>query len=423
MKHKTYQSYQNSSVEWIGNIPKHWQIAKLKTTISSFTMGSTPNTNNGEYWSNDPQEGIPWVLISDITASNIYLDTTEKYLSREGLISKNLEILEPNTVLFSIYASIGKVAILTMPAVTNQAIVGLKPNCNLITSEFLYYALTYSTTYLPYIYKSTTQKNLSLESIRDIPLPLPPVAEQEHITSFLHTKLKQIDEIIEKKKQMIELLKEKNERLILNTISKGLVSVRQMKPSNTNLGDIPEHWRVIKLKYLTKSIKSGDNPDFRVSKTDQVVPLYGANGIIGYTDKANINAPVIVVGRVGSAGKIHLISEPAWVSDNALIAEVFLDLVDLSFLYYQLVVANLSKMSSKSAQPLITASHLANCLVVLPPLEEQKEIARFLDKETAKNNSLIDKIEKSIARLEEYRYALISKAVTGKICLTPVLEL
>lgn len=411
MPYQKYQSYQDSKHIWIGEIPTSWSVVKLKAIVTEFIMGDTPNTNNQDYWSGD---GMPWVSIADISAANIYLTQTAKRVSAKGLLAKNLKSLKEDTVLFSIYASIGKTAILKIPAVTNQAIVGIVADKKSVTVKYLYYALLFSSFYIQKMSKSTIQPNLSLETIKEMPIPLPSLPEQKKIVAFLDDRLEKTTALISKKEVLLNLLDERLASLRFQAVTQGLdLNVEMKTTKQYGPKKIPCHWEIAKLKYLVQSINNGTSPPKYLLK--EGIPVYGANGLIGYCDTANTDNTVIVIGRVGSAGKIHLVRKPAWISDNALILSDFGPVLDLTYFYYQLLTLSLDDLATKNAQPLITASQIANLSICLPPLREQKAIAQYLNKETKKNKSLYEQTQNSIVLLKEYQENLINSALTGKI--------
>jgi len=141
----------NKSVFKLVETPRNWKEKRLKDVIYQFIGGGTPESGNEEYWT-DQDDGIPWVAISDMTKS-LVITRTEKQISKHGLDAKRLVILPKNTLLFSMYASLGQVAILNIPATTNQAILGLIPSDKILTG-FLRYWLETLKPLLPYMASS-----------------------------------------------------------------------------------------------------------------------------------------------------------------------------------------------------------------------------------------------------------------------------
>jgi type I restriction enzyme, S subunit len=184
------------------------------------------------------------------------------------------------------------------------------------------------------------------------------------------------------------------------------------KPASVEwLGAVPEHWEVKKLKWAYQSIGSGDGISPDDIEPIGTYPVYGGNGIMGYTESYNSKNEDIIIGRVGAkCGNVYLEDGQKWISDNAL--KLTIDKVVLKYLALVLDARNLNQLANQNAQPLITGSMVGNQFI---PLPEQQTIAAFLDRETDKIDKLFAKVTIIIARLKEYRTALISSAVTGKI--------
>ena len=122
---KKYQSYKSSGVEWIGVIPESWEVGKLKYFLDEIITGGTPDTSTDEYWIDN---GINWISISDITSSPDGILETKKTISEEGRKSKNLKVLEPNSLIYSIYGSIGKVNRIKVHSTIHQGILSFITN-------------------------------------------------------------------------------------------------------------------------------------------------------------------------------------------------------------------------------------------------------------------------------------------------------
>jgi len=175
------------------------------------------------------------------------------------------------------------------------------------------------------------------------------------------------------------------------------------------IGGIPEHWKIGKFKYYF-NLRSGTAPK-NFDKSIGDIITYGANGVIGFTDEINLFDLSILIGRVGSSGEIHLNKKPCWVTDNCLIVSPR-QKYNLHFLYYLLKKTNLTRFTTKTSQPLITASIIKDIKTIFPPIAEQKQIANFLDYKTQLIDKLIDKTKKKIELLKERRAALINHCVT-----------
>lgn len=256
---------------------------------------------------------------------------------------------------------------------------------------------------------------LPAENFKNFKIPFPPKEEQVQIAKFLNFKLAKLDRLIEKKKQLIALLNEQKAAIINNAVTKGVNPDAEMKESGIEwLGEIPKHWRIARLKYYGK-IKSGDGITSEKIQETGNYEVYGGNGFIGFNELFNTIGEKLIIGRVGAkCGNVHYISSKKFISDNALILELDKG-YNYNYFFFLLTAANLNRLNTSSAQPLITGKKVMNYHLPIAPEDEQLQIVSFIENESNKINLTISKIEKEISLTEEYRIALISEAVTGKI--------
>lgn len=267
--------------------------------------------------------------------------------------------------------------------------------------------------------------HLSPEQIRAFYIPVPPLPEQHAIVAYLDRKTARIDDLIEKKRRLLALLKERRTAIITHTVTKGLPADEAraaglpvdppMKDSGVEwLGKVPGHWSVGQLRQVM-SMKSGlaitsDN----ISETGYY-PVYGGNGIRGYTDRHTHDGQFVLIGRQGAlCGNVHFVNGQFWASEHAVAVTVGRNLVP-RFSYYLLGEMNLNQYSVAAAQPGLAVNRVLALLGVLPPPAEQHAIVAYLDRETARIDELTAKVEEAIELLGEYRTALITAAVTGQV--------
>ena len=189
----------------------------------------------------------------------------------------------------------------------------------------------------------------------------------------------------------------------------------------TEIGEIPESWEMTKLGDLVK-LKSGETrPNDIESKPDaeRTVPVYGGNGILGYTSKKFSEKRLLVIGRVGAyCGCVHIAEAPNWITDNALYPEKwFSNEVSLDFLAEQLKHFNLNRLQRRGGQPLITQSILHQLKIPLPPLPEQRAIAnvfRAIDEKTAS-------LERGVELIDELFHAMLEELMTGQRSAMPLI--
>lgn len=176
----------------------------------------------------------------------------------------------------------------------------------------------------------------------------------------------------------------------------------------------PASWYVTHLGEVI-SVRSGDGLTAKNMKKG-TVPVYGGNGISGYHDATNVNRPALVIGRVGFyCGSVHVTPPRAWVTDNALIVSFPESAVDFQFLHYLLRATNLRENDSSSAQPVISGQKIYSLVIRVPPLEEQREIARRVDLLMAVCDQMEAKVNSASARVEELTARLLAKAFTGEL--------
>ncbi len=189
-------------------------------------------------------------------------------------------------------------------------------------------------------------------------------------------------------------------------------TMRKMKDSGVEwIGEIPEEWKVSKSKYFL-DIKSGMFLSNNEYVDEGQYSVIGGNGINGYCNGANVYEHCIVIGRVGAlCGNIHLVEEPCWITDNALIVTIDSSR-DIKYIYYLLKAYDLNREANRSAQPLITGTQVSNMIIPINSKEEQQQIADYLDKKCAEIDSVIKSKELTNQKLKQYRQSIIYETVT-----------
>lgn len=418
-----------------GKIPKHWEVRRLKYLVKRIIGGGTPDTSNLQYWANNENEGYLWVSIEDITNADFITDT-KRYINQSGLANSSAKLLPPFSILYSIYASLGKIAYSNKILATNQAILGIQPN-ELLFYKFLFYYLQNTTNHIISFSNTTTQNNISLFIVANHKIPLPPLQEQKEIAEFLDKKCEKIANFITHKQKLITLLQEKKQALINETVTKGLNQKAKFKASGIDyLGTIPKHWEVTNLKNIV-SIKSGgtpsrDNKDYWNGDIPWIRSEFCHNQHIFQCDvKEKITTlglqkssakmcekNTILTALVGATiGQVAFLNFKSAINQNiaaiypnnaAILDNVFLFFVALTFkqrfeILGKYAIANLA--------------FIGNLKIPLPPLQEQKEIAKFLDAKIAQIDLAIEKTKKQITLMKEYKNTIINEAVCGRIKL------
>lgn len=266
-----YPAYKESGVEWLGPVPSHWVPAKLKYALVEIGSGGTPDTSQDSNWAiND--DGVPWVSIADMSSLEA-VNCTAKALTGRGLLEKKLRIWPTGTLLFSMYASLGHVSVLAVPAAINQAILALVPSAE-TDQSFLRWWLKFLQPRLVEQANSNTQDNLNAYKVSNLPFIKIALPEQSAIATFLDRETAKIDALVAEQERLITLLAEKRQAVISHAVTKGLNPDAPMKDSGIEwLGQVPAHWEVRRFANLfSEAIEEGeqDLPVLSVSIHDGV---------------------------------------------------------------------------------------------------------------------------------------------------------
>ena len=404
-----------------------WIRKKLGEICHKIKAGGTPSRKVLEYWNGD----IPFVKIEDISSTNLYLGDTQEKISQKGLENSNAWILPPNSVLFSIYGSIGEVAINKIPVATNQAILGLIPKNEIINHKFLAYSLKAFGKYLISYNIQSTQKNLTLEIVKNFEIPLPPLPIQQKIVKILDT----IQEAIDIQEKIIEKAKELKKSLMAELFKYGGPSFRKgRKLKKTEIGEIPEDWEVVRLGEVAREIiygiskkgeKEGKYPILRMNNLEdgkinckdlQFVSLESSE-----FEKFKLEKGDILFNRtnsldlVGKTALFTLDGDFVFASYLLRIRTIKDQLLPEYLNYYfnfEKTQQDLKSLASRGASQVnISASKLSSFPIPLPPLSEQQEIAEIL--QTIDQKIEIEKRKKEL--YEELFKTMLNKIMNQEI--------
>jgi type I restriction enzyme S subunit len=380
------------------------------------------------------------VSIADITESSGNLYKTERKITIDGLKSKNLKIIPKETLLISIFASLGKTTTLKIDASVNQAILGLVAYRKL-NKAFLKFYLNYIEYFIAYYSSSNTQVNLNLNKIKNLPIVIPPKLEQTAIANYLDRKTDEIDELIAKKEQLLKLYEEEKTAIINQAVTKGINPKVKLKDSGIEwLGEIPEHWEVKKLKYVANANPSNIDKKSKDEEDDvylcNYVDVYKNDFISSDIDFMKATASENQIEKfILNKGDVIATKDsetPDDIANPALVIEDFDNVVcgyhlthikpmringDYLFRFFQSKFLNsYFEVSSNGVTRYGLSVDKFNTAPILnPPLEEQTQIVQYIESETARINNKAEKTKKLIELLKEYKTALISEVVTGKV--------
>lgn len=394
---------------------------KLKFLTLAIQSGGTPTSDNPLNYSED---GIPWVAIGDMsTKAEVY--NTEKKITEVGRKEKNLNIYPSNTVLYSIYATIGKVSMLKIPATVNQAILAIKPHKDL-DNKFLYYALNSIEYRVLEEVSTSTQSNLNTDKVKNFKIPFYPIEEQIKITDYLDKKIATIDNIIENLENQINELTEMEVNLITEKIKYG-VDISNISDSGiTWIGKMNHTFDVGMIKYdfslhgrigwqgLTTSDYKEEGP-YLITGTDFDNGGVNWDSCVHISDQrymedANIHVKEndLLITKDGTIGKLAIAKNcPEKVSLNSgiMLIKPKTQKCDTTYLRYVLSSHVFWDWYDFSQKGYSTIRHLYQKQFYyfkypLPTLEQQNEIVKFLDEKCTNIQSLIQ-IKKD--KIEEYK--------------------
>ena len=422
----------DSGIEWIGEIPEGWEIRKIKNNFMIYA-GATPKSEKAEYWDG----GIPWITPADFKTTDKYVSYGRKSLTALGYDSCGTTLVPAGSIIFSKRAPVGSVVIAKNTLCTNQGCLACIPN-DAVNSTYFYYCMSIFTEQFELVSAGTTFKEISASTFASFLLPCPPLSQQNEIVNFLDKESSRIDSMLSKTHSSIEEYKKLKQAVITQAVTKGVCGEREMKDSGVAwIGKIPTTYSICKLKYLLKNpLKYGAN-ESGIPYSDSL-PRY-----IRITD-------ITPDGNLKCTGKLSLSEESAKdyiLEDGDILFARSGATVGKTFIYYQsygrsayagyLIKASLNnKVSPKfvyyytcsslyeiwknsifiqSTIQNIGADRYENLPVPVPKtLQEQEEIADYLDAKCAEIDKLIAKKEQLVKELESYKKSLIYEVVTGK---------
>ncbi len=406
MQFKQYPSYKNSGVEWLGDVPEHWYIFKSNKI---FKQSNVRSYESDEQLTASQKYGV--------IPQSLYMKKEESkvVLALSGI--DNFKHVDKNDFVISLRSFQGGIELCFYDGCVSPAYTVLKPN-KVINYSFWSY-LFKSTIYISVLNTAVDGiregKTISYTNFGKIYINIPPLSEQAQIANYLDTETARIDNLISKQEKLIELLEEQRKSIISHAVTKGLNPNAPMKDSGVEwLGEVPEHWKIGRLKNLLSINNGSDYKEFEVENSENSYPVYGSGGVFTYSSKYIYDQESVLLGRKGTINKPLYVTSPFWAVDTMFYSQVKQG-VHGKYVYYQALGFPYDRYSSNTALPSMTQTDLLNLSVAIPIISEQIEITRFLDNENAMFDNLISKQNQLIEKLKEYRASIISHAVTGKI--------
>lgn len=400
-KYQAYPEYRDSGVEWLGEIPVHWNIKRLghffeerREKVSDKDFPALSVTMQG-------------IVPQLETAAKTDAGDNRKLVLKDDFVMNSRSDRKGSAGVSQLNGSVSLISIVMQPKKINVNFAHHLLRSYPFQEEFYRYGKG--------IVADLWSTNAS--EMKNILLPEIPGSESENIANFLNYETAKIDNLIEKQQQLIELLKEKRQAVISHAVIKGLNPDVPMKDSGVEwLGEVPKHWHICKLKWFA-NLKSGDFITSNSIEPEGNYPVYGGNGLRGYYSHFTHNGEYVLIGRQGAlCGNINYAIGKFWASEHAVVVTPNERAVTI-WLGELLRIMNLNQYSVSAAQPGLAVERITDLYIPTPPYQEQINIGTYISKYISLDKKLIEHSTDNIELLKERRTALISAAVTGKIDL------
>ncbi|MBC1195406.1 restriction endonuclease subunit S [Microcystis aeruginosa BLCCF158] len=427
-KWQPYPTYKDSGVEWLGAIPEHWEVNKLKNV--AFINLDTLNEDI------QPDYLLTYIDIGNVTSDGSILETQE-FQFKQAPSRARRKVKNGDTIISTVRTYLRAISLIKDPPenlIVSTGFAVLSPRAE-IDSRFLFRFVQSS----EFVEKVVAHSEgvgypaINPSKLACLPIWLPPLPEQQKIAEFLDQETSKIDKLITKKERLIKLLKEKRTALISHAVTKGLNPDVPMKDSGVEwLGEIPEHWEIVPLRSVLEQ-----RIEYNIGrKTENILSVIKDVGVVNYEDREAsgnkksenieqykiiypsdivVNRMNLIFGSVGIAREYGASSTEYYVlkpKSNKVCQEYYGHIFCSKSFQLSLVGIGKGILFHRMR---IYSEELKKILFPFPPLEEQKLINEYLIQNLNEINHLSDKLNTSIDHLKEYRTALISAAVTGKI--------
>lgn len=438
-----YDSYKDSGEDWLGEVPEHWEVKSLSSIL----------INRNE--KNEPVKTKDILSLSIASGVTPYSDE-----NRGGNKAKNdltaYKLAYPgDIVLNSMNVVVGAVGLSKYFGAISPVYYALYLRNKEKTSIDFYSYIFSNSTFQKYLFQygkgilvkksdsgklNTIRMKISMQDLKKVPLPLPPITEQKRIVEFLDHKTSEIDQAIAKKQRLIKLLQEQKTILINQAVTKGLNLKAPMRDSGVEwIGEVPEHWEVSRIGFIGEVgngstpnrsnaayWESGSIPWLNSSKVNDGVIYYAEQFVTKRAvDECHLpivkpnNIVIAITGEGKTRGTAALCKIETTINQHLAYIRISVPRIipDFLLLYLKGMYEwmRFESSSAGSTKGAITCDDVKKYKISIPPVLEQKKIIDYT-KETIKEiDTLIEKSLQSIDCLNSLKQILVSKAVTGKI--------
>jgi type I restriction enzyme S subunit len=441
MQYSAYPDYSDCKLSWLDEIPIGWDVIPIKFGLEiPITDGphETPELYN---------EGVPFLSAEAVKKDKLDFNRKRGFISQEEhqRFSKKYKPKRGDVYMVKSGATTGNVARVETDEEFNiwSPLAAMRPEKDMLDTDFLFYFMKSK----PFFHSVElgwnfgTQQNIGMGVIADLQMALPQVETQQKIAAFLDYKTQQIDQLIENKKALIEKLEEKRIAVITQAVTKGLDKNVKLKPSGVDwLGDVPDGWKVRKLRFMGVC-QNGINIGAEFFGRGDPFVSYGdvynnkelpssVKGLVQSSD-SDKKAYSVETGDILFTRTSETIEEIGFSSvcmktiEDAVFAGFLIRVrpganeisMKFSKYYFQniLLRAFFVKEMNLVTRASLSQDLLKKLPVLLPTIDEQIIIAKYLDEATSKTEKMVKKVQSAIDKLIEYRTAIVTSAVTGKI--------
>ena len=410
---KRYESYKDSGVKWLGEIPGHWEVTCLRRLLKRYSVKGHPNKP----------------LLSVTREKGVILRGAKGDDGNNNIIPEDLSgykhVKKGQFVINKMKSWQGSYGVSDFEGIVSPAYFVY--DLDIADKRFFSWAIR-SKNYVPFFMQYSKgirvdQWDLTPENVKSIPFFIPPKSEQTAIANYLDSVTSKIDEAISQQQKMIDLLNERKQIIIQNAVTKGLDPNAKMKDSSVEwIGEIPENWEVRRIKNSCKLINKKSKEDLPYIELDNIESKSGKllsysnnrpDSICNHFEKGDILfcklrpylEKCIIAGGEGKC------------SSELLVLRHFLG--NQKYFQYLLLSPKLIDLINESTygakMPRANWSYIGNCIIPIPSMVEQKRIINYLDSFTSHIDSSISQCNRMISLLQERKQIIINDVVTGKV--------
>lgn len=409
---KKYDQYKNSGVEWLGEIPEHWEHIRMKHLFKDHSEKNKPNEELLSVTQNQGVVPRSWV--------------ENRMVMPSGALD-SFKFIQKGDFAISLRSFEGGLEYCHHDGIISPAYTVLKTKRKIVEQyyKYLFKSFSFITELQTSIVGIREGKNISYPELSYSFLPVPKIEEQNAIAKFLDKKTTKIDQAIAIKQKQIELLKERRQILIHKVVTRGLNENVELKDSGVVwIGEIPEHWDVKKIKDILIEKKKTTNPSLNCGSISYGKVVYKNNESVLESTKKSYQ--VLLKGEFLinplnlnydlKSLRIALSDKDVVVSSGYIILNTKIE-INKTFLNWLLHRFDIDFLKTLGAGVRQTLNYydISRCELVIPPIIEQEEISEYIETANTKIESAISLKEQEIGKLKEYKMSLIDGVVTGKV--------